>query len=97
MVIHCNISRSPSELPKAAIGSRPMCSLMPTGFPALSSMKFISGKRNRTGSAITHFEPRLDRGADHLIGRHPVDALRPRSHELDAAAGYNEGRESVSA
>src|SRR5215207_11054025 len=49
------------------------------------------------GSTITHFEPRLNRGADHLVGRHPVDALRPRPHELDAAAGYNEGHESVGA
>ena len=45
--VHCSISRSPSELPKAAIGRRPMCSLMPTGLPALSSMK--SSPANETG------------------------------------------------
>ena len=49
IVVHCSISRSPSELPNAAIGRRPMCSLMPTGLPALSSMKLISGRRNRMG------------------------------------------------
>src|SRR3954451_5363637 len=49
----------------------------------------------QNGSTIAYFEPRLDRGADHLLGRHPVDAPRPRPHELDAATGYDEGLESV--
>ena len=43
IVVHCSISRSPSELPKAAIGRRPMASLIATGLPALSSMKLASG------------------------------------------------------
>ena len=49
IVAHCSIWRSPSELPNAAIGRRPMCSLMPTGLPGPSSMKSISGRR--TGRA----------------------------------------------
>ena len=32
--VHCSISRSPSELPKAKIGRRPMKRLMSTGLPA---------------------------------------------------------------
>src|SRR5215211_4901988 len=49
--------RSPSELPNAAIGRRPMYSLMPTGLPSLSSMKFISGRRTSVGlpSRISNF------------------------------------------
>lgn len=34
---------------KDAIGRRPMCWWMPTGLPALSSMKLISGNRMSTG------------------------------------------------
>ena len=34
-VVHCSICRSPSELPNAAIGRRPMCCWMPTGLPVL--------------------------------------------------------------
>jgi len=30
-LVHCSISRSPSELPNAAIGRRPMASLIATG------------------------------------------------------------------
>jgi hypothetical protein len=32
-------------LPKAAMGRRPICSLMPIGFPVLSSMKLTSDSR----------------------------------------------------
>ena len=96
-VVHCSISRSPSELPNAAIGRRPMCSLMPTGLPALSSMKLISGSRNSVGAPSLHLEPRLDRRADDLLGRNAVDLLGPRPHELDAAARHDEGLEAVGA
>ena len=74
-----------------------MCSLMPTGLPALSSMKLISGSRNSVGLAVAHLEPRLDRRADDLLGRNAVDLLGPRPHELDAAAGDDEGLEAVGA
>ena len=74
-----------------------MCSLMPTGLPALSSMKLICGRRNSVGPAVAHLEPRLDRRADHLLGRDAVDLLGPRPHELDAAAGDDEGLEAVGA
>ncbi len=36
-VVHCSICKSPSELPKARIGRRPMWRWMPTGLPSLSS------------------------------------------------------------
>ena len=45
--------------------------------------------------AVAHFELRLDAAADDLLGRDAIDLLRPRAHELDAAAGDDEGLESV--
>ena len=44
-------------------------------------------------------EPELrDAGrADHLLGRNAVGLLRPHPHELDAAAGHDEGLEAVGA
>ena len=74
-----------------------MCWLMPTGLPALSSMKLICGRRNSVGLSVAHLELRLDRRADHLLGRNAVDLLGPRPHELDAAAGDDEGLEAVGA
>ena len=47
--------------------------------------------------AVAHLEPRLDRRADDLLGRNAVDLLGPRAHELDAAAGDDEGLEAVGA
>jgi len=47
--VHCSICKSPSELPNAAMGLRPMCMLIATGLPTLSSMKFNSGSRVSTG------------------------------------------------
>jgi hypothetical protein len=48
-VVNNGAKRSPSELPNAAIGRRPMASLIPTGLPALSSMKLRGGSRNSVG------------------------------------------------
>jgi hypothetical protein len=60
-VADCSISRSPSELPKAAIGRRPMYSLIPTGLPSLSSIKFDGGEAEYRWYAIAHDECGLDR------------------------------------
>ena len=60
-------------------------------------MKSISGRRISDGLAVAHLELRLDRGADDLLGRDAVDLLRPRPHELDAAAGDDERLEAVRA
>ena len=49
--------RSPSEFPNAVSNRRPMCLWIPTGLPALSSMKFTSGSFSKTGlpSRISNF------------------------------------------
>src|SRR5205814_2115846 len=52
--VRSSICWSPSEFPNAAMGRRPMCELMPTGLPVLSSMKFISGNRMSTGLPSRH-------------------------------------------
>jgi hypothetical protein len=74
-------------------GRRPMCRWMPTGLPALSSMKSISGCADDGPSR--HLELTLD-----AASRRPARAgcrrpPRPRAHELDAAAGDDEGLEAV--
>ena len=48
-VVYCSICRSPSELPKAMIGRRPMKRLMPTGLPGPSSMNSTFGSLISTG------------------------------------------------
>ena len=70
---------------------------MPTGLPSLSSMKFDFRESDEHRLAVAHFEFRLDAAADDLLGRNAVDALGPGAHELDAAAGDDEGLESVGA
>src|SRR5215470_1994010 len=47
--VHSSICWSPSELPNANTGRRPMKRSMPTGLPVLSSMKSILGSRIRRG------------------------------------------------
>ena len=54
-------------------------------------------QRNRTGLPSRISNLRLDRRADDLLGRDAVDPLGPRAHELDAAAGDDEGLEAVGA
>ena len=71
--------------------------LMPTGLPALSSTKLISGRRNRVGLPSRISKLGLDRRTHHLLGRNAVNPFGPRSHELDAAAGDDEGLEAVGA
>ena len=70
---------------------------MPTGLPALSSMKFDLRQPHEHGLAVAHLVLRLDAAADDLLGRDAIDLLRPRAHELDAAAGDDEGLEAVRA
>ena len=97
-VVHCSICRSPSELPKAKIGRRPMKRLMPTGLPGPSSMNSTLGSFISTGlPSGADLELHHAGRADHLLGRDAVDLLRPRPHELDAAAGDDEGLEAVGA
>ena len=49
------------------------------------------------GLAVAHFKLRLDAAADDLFRRDAVNLLRPRAHELDAAAGDDEVLEAVRA
>ena len=60
-------------------------------------MKLTSGSFISTGLPSTHLELRLAAAADDLLGRDAIDLLRPRPHELDAAAGNDEGLETVGA
>ena len=43
------------------------------------------------GLPVAHFKFRLDAAADNLLGRYAVNFLRPRTHELDAAARDDKG------
>ena len=96
--VHCSICRSPSELPKAKIGRRPMKRLMPTGLPGPSSMNSTFGSLHQHRLAVGAISNFVDAGrADHLLGRNAVDLLGPRPHELDAAARDDEGLEAVGA
>ena len=74
-----------------------MCSLMPIGFPALSSMKLIFGQPEKRWRAVLDLKSSLDRRPDDLLRRHAVDPLGPRPHELDAAARHDEGLEAIGA
>src|ERR1035441_9945221 len=47
--------------------------------------------------AVTKFKLRLEAAADDLFGRDAIDLFRPRTHEVNAAAGDYEGLESVRA
>src|SRR6266550_662177 len=47
--------------------------------------------------AIAHFILRLDAAAYDLLRRDAVNLVRPRTHKLDAAAGNDEGLETVCA
>jgi hypothetical protein len=49
-VAHSSISKSPSELPPTRIGRLPICVSMPTGLPALSSMKAMPGSFTMVGT-----------------------------------------------
>ena len=60
-VVHCSIWRSPSELPNAMIGRRPMNRLMPTGLPGPSSTNSTSGSFIEHRLAVAHLEARARR------------------------------------
>ena len=95
--VHCRICRSPSELPKAKIGCRPMKRLMPTGLPGPSSMNSIL-----ESSSATACRRRRSGISRHPMSRPPapadaVDLLHPRPHEFDAAAGHDKGLEAIGA
>ena len=79
------------------MGRRPMYFWMPTGLPALSSMKSISGSLTSTGLPSRSSNFSLAAAADDLLGRDAIDLLRQGAHELDAAAGDDEGLEAVRA
>ena len=96
-VAHCSICRSPSELPNAAIGRRPMCRWIPTGLPSLSSIRSSSGSLMSTGLPSSDLELQLAAAPNDLLRRNAIDTLGPRAHELDAAAGDDEGLEAVRA
>ena len=68
---------------------------MPTGLPALSSTRSISGSRTSTGLPSRSSYLHLGAAADDLLRRDAVDALDPRAHELHAAARDDEGLEAV--
>jgi hypothetical protein len=71
--------------------------LMPTGLPALSSMKSASGRRISTGlpSRISNFV--LIMLPTTCLGGNAVRQLRPRAHELNTPAGHDVGLEAVGA
>jgi hypothetical protein len=75
----CNIPRSPSELPSATIGRRPMYSLMPTWLagPAVDSPQ----QAEKLRLAIAHLELGLDRPAHDLLRRHTIDGFGRVPHE----------------
>ena len=74
-----------------------MCWLMPTGLPVLviNEVDFREAQEHRL--AIAHFIFRLDAAADDLLGWDAINLLRPRPHELDAAAGDDKGFKAVRA
>ena len=60
-------------------------------------MKSISGSFTSTGLPSRNSYFSLAAAADDLLGRNAIDLLGPRAHELDAAAGDDEGLEAVRA
>src|SRR5207237_6448670 len=64
-------------------------------FPGLViyEIHFRQAYENRL--AVARFILRLDAAADDLLGWDAVDLFRPRTHELDAAAGHDEGLKAV--
>jgi len=53
------------------------------------------GPADKNRRALAHLELHLDTAANHLLRWDAVNFLGPRAHELDAAAGYDEGFEIV--
>ena len=96
--VHCSICWSPSELPNAKIGRRPMKRLMLAGLPGPSSTNSTLSASISTGLPSGSVLNSSHAGrADHLLGRNAVDLLGQGAHELDAAARHDEGLEAVGA
>ena len=55
------------------------------------------GQTNQNRRAVAQLELLLDAAANHLLRWDAIDFLGPRTHELDAAAGHDEGLETVRA
>ena len=71
---------------------------MPSGLPALSSLRRSFGSLTRTGPPVLVVLIADAAGAaDDLLRRHAVDALRIDAHEILAAAGHDEGLEAIGA
>ena len=94
-MVHWSICRSPSELPKAKIGRRPINWLIPTGLPGPSLTKSILGSLTQDGDAVAHFEFGHAAAADHLFGGNAVDSLGEDAHEFDAATGDDKSFEAI--
>ena len=85
-VVHSSISKSPSELPNAAIGRRPIDLMDAHGLSGLVVDEIDGGQAPQRRMSVLHLVLHLGAAADDLLRRHAVDALRPGPHELDAAA-----------
>ena len=77
------------------MGRRPMCWLMPIGLAGFVVNEVELRQTHQHGLAVADFELRLDAAADDLFRRDAIDLFRPGAHELDAAAGDDEGLETV--
>ena len=67
------------------------------GLAALVVIEVQLRQAHEHGLAVAQFKLRLHAAADDLFRRDAIDLLRPRAHELDAAAGDDEGLEAVRA
>src|SRR4030095_8530367 len=52
---------------------------------------------HKYGSSIARFELELTATADDLLGRNPINTLRPRTHEFDSSPRDDERLKSVGA
>ena len=67
------------------------------GLAGLVVIEIHFRQAHQHGLAVAHFILRRDAAADDLFRRNTVNFFRPRAHELDAAAGHDEGLEPVRA
>ena len=67
------------------------------GLAALVVVEVHFRQSHENGLAVAHFKFCLDAAADDLFRRYAVNPLRPRTHELDAAAGDDVILETVRA
>src|SRR5215813_450137 len=96
--VHWRICRSPSELPNASTGRRPMNFWMFTGLArAVVDEVDLRLAKERRLAVLAELVRGHEARAHDLLGRDPVDALGPRAHELDRAARHDVGLEAVRA